>query len=115
MSVTLDDLEKRYENIKISFPKIKKCSVYGCKNPRDMVEMLTDCNTCAYHRLLFDWWSCDVYGGYLILLTRKDRRRKDRRRKDRRRLFSVWMRKTGKSKCDEIVLRMAEDKINWIC
>ena len=105
MSVTLDDLEKCYEKIKISFPKTKKCSVYACKNPRDMVEMSTECSTCAYHRLLFDWWSCDVYAGDLIRLTQKGRRR----------LFSVWMRKMGKGKCDKIVLKMATDKINWVC
>ena len=58
--VTLKDFETRYENIRRDVPDVKICSVCGCSNPRDSTEMLGVDTSCAYHRLLFDYWSCEV-------------------------------------------------------
>lgn len=103
--VTLKDLEIRYQNIRKQNPKSKKCSVSECNNPVDSTPFLGEDTSCAYHRLLFDFWSCDVYKGKILCLTQRGRRR----------LFSIWLKKTGKVKCDKIVLMMAQEPINWEC
>jgi len=82
--------------------------VRGCKNPRDSTPLLGEDTSCAYHRLLFDLWICDGV----------DPRKLDhymRSQKGRRRAFTNWMRKLGKAKCDEIVLKLAQESINWEC
>lgn len=107
-SVTLEDFKVRYRNIRKQNPKVKKCSVRGCPNPRDSTKFLGEDTSCAYHRLLWDFWSCDVmnpdkFHHYL------------QSQKGRRRAFTNWMNKTGKEECDRIVLRMAQEPINWEC
>ena len=57
--ITLEDFEIRYKNILVSDPKRKCCSSSGCNNPVDYT-MLGEDTSCAYHRLLFDFWSCEV-------------------------------------------------------
>lgn len=107
-SVTLEDFEIRYKNIKLQNPKVKKCTVKNCHNPRDSTPLLGEDTTCAYHRLLFDFWSSDVmnpdkFHHYL------------QSQKGRRRAFTNWMNKIGKSGCDKIVLKLAQEGINWEC
>ena len=106
--VTLRDFEIRYQNIKQANPKVKQCSVSDCHNPRDSTPTLGEDTCCAYHRLLFDFWSSDVMHPddfYHYLQSQKGRRR----------AFTNWMNKMGKAKLDEIVLKMAQEGINWIC
>jgi hypothetical protein len=106
-TVTLEDLDIRYNNIRKANPKVKKCTVSECNNPRDST-MLGEDTCCAYHRLLFDFWSCEVmdpdkFWHYL------------ESQKGRRRAFTNWLRKMGKKELDKIVLRLAQDGINWEC
>ena len=106
--VTLADLEIRYANIRKNDPKRKRCTVTGCDNPRDSTPLLGADTSCAYHRLLFDFWSCDVmdpdkFDHYL------------KSQKGRRRAFSNWINRIGKEACDKIVLRLANERINWEC
>jgi len=106
--ITLEDLEIRYNNIRKQNPKVKQCTVSGCKNPRDSTPMLGEDTCCAYHRLLFDFWSSDVMHPddfYHYLQSQKGRRR----------AFTNWMNKTGKDELDKLVLRMAHEPINWEC
>lgn len=103
--ITLENFEVRYRNIRKQNPKVKKCSVHGCPNPRDSTPHLGEDTCCAYHRLLFDFWSSDVYRGEILSLSKEDRGH----------LFSDWMKKMGKNECDKIVLRMAQEQINWEC
>lgn len=108
LKVTLKDFEVRYKNIREQNPKVKKCSVKGCHNPRDSTPSLGEDTCCAYHRLLFDFWSVDVmnpddFHHYLSC------------QKGRRRAFTNWMNRLGKSECDKLVLRMAQEGINWEC
>lgn len=106
--ITLEDLEIRYNNIRKQNPKVKQCTVSGCKNPRDSTPMLGEDTCCAYHRLLFDFWSADVMHPddfYHYLQSQKGRRR----------AFTNWMNKTGKDELDKLVLRMAHEPINWEC
>jgi len=108
--MTLTDFEIRYRNIRRDIPNVKKCSVKDCSNPRDFTELLGPDTCCAYHRLLFDFWSCDVYEDDPVrqrLLTMA--------RATRRRLFSRWMNKTGKRELDKIILKLAQEPINWKC
>jgi len=105
--VTFRDLELRYRNIREANPRTKKCSVKGCSNPRDSTELLGEDTCCAYHRLLFDYWSCDVAKDGIRMFKMA--------RSVRRRLFSRWMRNMGKKECDKIVLKLAQDPINWKC
>jgi len=102
--VTFKDFEVRYENLRKQFPKIKKCSVAGCENPRDVTELGLD-TCCAYHRLLFDYWLYEVVQGDIMSMTQKGRRR----------AFTNWRHRLGKNECDEIVLKMAQEGINWVC
>ena len=108
MAVTLEDFEIRYRNIRKNNPKVKKCSVSGCNNPQDSTPKLGMDTCCAYHRLLFDFWSCevmDIKKFYHYLESQKGRRR----------AFTNWMNKLGKTKCDRLVLKMAQEGINWEC
>jgi hypothetical protein len=106
--LTLDDLEIRYRNIRNSNPNVKKCTVTGCPNPRDSTELVGEDTSCAYHRLLFDFWSCEVCtpdqtNHYIVC------------QKGRRRAFTNWRNRTGKEALDRIVLKMALEPINWKC
>jgi hypothetical protein len=102
--LTLDDFEIRYRNIRKSNPNVKKCTVSGCPNPRDSTEFLGRDTSCAYHRLLFDFWSCEVAVDPLSFT-----------QKGRRRAFTNWRNRTGKEALDRIVLKMALELINWKC
>jgi len=97
--ITLEDFKIRYKNILKDNPKIERCSFVGCKNPAD------GGTTCAYHRLLFDHWMCEVKGAGIMGMTTRGRRI----------AFSRWVHKTGKATCDAIVLDMAQYNINWVC
>ena len=107
-SITLEDFEIRYKNIRKQNPKVKKCTVAGCNNPRDSTPQLGEDTCCAYHRLLFDFWSSDIalIRGHNVLKMSQ---------KGRRRAFTNWMNRTGKKGLDKIVLRMAQEGINWEC
>jgi len=106
--ITFYDFEKRYQNIREQNPKWKKCSVRGCKNPRDSTPESGEDTCCAYHRLLFEFWSGDV------MVNTKFHHYMESQ-KGRRRAFTNWRNKIGKEECDRIVLRMAQEGINWIC
>ena len=106
--VTLEDLEIRYKNILKRNPRIKKCSQRGCKNPIDSTPFLGEDTSYAYHRLLFDFWACEVVEPekfYHYLESQKGRRR----------AFTNWRNRTGKADLDKIVLRLAQEGINWEC
>jgi hypothetical protein len=107
--VTLADLEIRYANIRENNPKVKKCSVTGCKNPRDSTPGLGGDTCCAYHRLLFDFWSADVDRDFDSSMKHLANRRA------RRVAFTRWRTKMGKEALDKIVLEMAAEPINWEC
>ena len=102
--LSLEDLEIRYRNIRKSNPKIKNCSVKGCPNPRDSTPLLGKDTCCAYHRLLFDFWSSDVVPNILTLT--KGQRREG---------FSSWLSATGQAELEKMVLRMMKEPINWEC
>jgi len=107
MTITLADFEIRYKNIRKEHPRVKNCSVSGCNNPRDFT-MLGEDTSCAYHRLLFDIWVCDV-------ISEKEFHHYQKSQKGRRRAFTNWRNRTGKTELDKIVLRMAQEPINWDC
>jgi len=100
--ITLKDLEIRCAGILKKNPDIPHCTVKGCKNPIDHTEGMGWDTSCPYHRLLFDWWLYEVRQGDIP----EDQRA-------RRSAFSIWTKKLGKNGCDTIVLRMANDAINW--
>ncbi len=108
-SVTLKDLEIRYQNLRKQFPKLKKCSVSNCNNPRDITPSLGKGASCAYHRLLFDYWTCDVLEDMEKIYHYMESQ------KGRRRAFTNWRNRTGKKTCDEIVLKLSQEGINWEC
>jgi hypothetical protein len=106
--LTLEDLEIRYKNIRKYKPEVENCSVHGCKNPRDSTPSLGEDTCCAYHRLLFDFWSCAVAtirGHDLLKMTQKGRRR----------AFTNFLNRTGKKELDKLVLWLAQEPINWEC
>ena len=105
--VTFEDFEVRYKKIREKYPTIKDCTVEGCTNPRDITEGLGVDTTCSYHRLLFDFWIYEV-------LDVDETKKFITDRSARRKAFSSWMLAMGKDHCDEIVLKMAQDKINWV-
>ena len=107
MSVTLADFEVRYNSIRKQNPKVKRCSVDGCKNPVDSTELGED-TSCAYHRILFDIWACEVmeYEKFPYYFNNQ---------RARRAAFTRWRNKLGKEKCDKLVLREAQSAINWVC
>ncbi|KKK62380.1 hypothetical protein LCGC14_3004910 [marine sediment metagenome] len=106
MSVTLKDFEVRYRNIQEAHPKIRKCSVVGCSNPRDTTMMGED-TSCAYHRLLFDAWMYGLVGDKIAYYFHNQRARRS--------AFTKWRNKLGEKACDKIVLRLAQEPINWKC
>lgn len=108
MTVTLEDFEIRYKNIRESNPKVKKCTVKGCPNPRDSTPYLGEDTCCAYHRLLFDFWSGTIRDFTKAMHYLESQ-------KGRRRAFTNFMNRFEKSECDKIVLRMAQEGINWEC
>jgi len=106
--IALKDFQIRYDNIRKQNPKVKKCSVSSCNNPRDSTKHLGEDTCCAYHRLLFDFWTCEVmdvdkFHHYLLS------------QKGRRRAFTNFLNRTQKEDLDKIVLRMAQEPINWEC
>jgi len=107
MSVTLEDLEIRYKNIRENYPKVKKCSIVGCDNPRDATQYLGEDTTCAYHRLLFDHWVTQVDSDKIWHYLENQRARRS--------AFTRWRNKIGKEACDKIVLFLAQQEINWVC
>ena len=110
MKVTLQDLEIRYKKLREQNPKIENCSVAGCKNLRDVTPLLGVDTSCAYHRLLFDWWLYEVMPHDF-----KTTYHYMESQKGRRRAFTNWMNKLGKEGCNKIVLKLANDGINWEC
>ena len=106
--LTLEDFEVRYKNLKESHPDLPKCSVKGCNNPRDITEEMGVDSSCAYHRLLFDYWMSEVMENEDLWHYLKNQR-------SRRSAFTRWRNKTGKEGCDKIVLEMAQEPINWAC
>jgi len=106
--ITLTDFEIRYKNILKQNPKIKKCSVKDCSNPRDSTPLLGKDTCCAYHRLLFDFWL------YHVISTNKLQHYLECQ-KGRRRAHTNWMNKIGEDECTKIVLKMAQEGINWEC
>lgn len=107
MSVTLEDFEVRYKNLRESHPNIVKCSVAGCNNPRDITTHGGEASSCAYHRLLFDAWSYGLDHDKTIYYFENQRAR--------RIAFTKWRNKLGKEACDSIVLRLAQEGLNWAC
>jgi hypothetical protein len=108
--VTLADFEIRYANIRKHYPKIENCSVNGCKNPVDITEGMGKDTTCAYHRILFDIWACEVDGHDFERFCSHIKNQRDRRA-----AFTRWRNKIGKDACDKLVLREAQSGINWVC
>ena len=106
MSVTLEDFEIRYKNLRREHPDIPICSVEWCENPADITEMGLD-SSCAYHRLLFDSWMYSLSTREIMGLMGDT--------VERRKLFKQYMNRLGKEKCDKIVLEMAQEAINWAC
>ena len=105
--ITLKDLEIRYKGIREkSKDKVPNCSFKNCKNPIDYTKGMGWDTSCAYHRLLFDWWLYHVINGDMIIL---------RNKRTRRIRFAKWVKRIGKKKADKIVLKMANDAINWSC
>src|SRR3989304_6736715 len=104
--LTLADFEIRYVNIRKHNPKVQDCSVAGCKNPRDSTPLGGNDTCCAYHRLLFDFWSCEGsdFGKFQHYLCNQ---------RARRSAFTRWRNKTGKEACDQIVLKLGNEGINW--
>lgn len=103
--LSLKDFEIRYRNIRKSYPSIESCSVEGCNNTIDITEGMGKDTSCAYHRLLFDYWSCEVCDMDALMVARNVRRHN----------FKSWMDKMGKEWCDKKALEMALEPINWKC
>ena len=108
MSVTLEDLEIRYKNIREANPRVRQCTVTGCSNPIDATEYLGEDTSCAYHRLFFDFWSYECMDMDKLHYYMENQR-------SRRGAYTRWRNKLGKETCDSIVLRLAQEGINWIC
>ena len=106
--VTLGDFVVRYENLREQHPDLPECSVESCRNPCDITEGMGVDTTCAYHRLLFDYWIMEVVSPDYTHRYIMD---KTARRRD----FSEWRKSQGKTTCDSIVLQMAQSSINWMC
>lgn len=104
--VSLNDLKQRCENILNDNPEIQECAIDNCSNPIDWTGV--DWSTaCPYHRLLWDYWLyTEVNGDQKII---------EMGRIPRRNLFIEWMNEIGPSRCDEIVIKMANDPLQWKC
>lgn len=100
--ITMKDLDIRCKGILEKNPKVPRCSTKGCQNPIDYTEGMGWDTSCPYHRLLFDWWLYEIRQGDIPT-----------NQKARRRIFAMWVKKIGKKKADKIVLKMANDPINW--
>lgn len=103
--ITLKDFDERYKWIRKNVPNVADCGFACCSNPVDATPGLGVSTTCAYHRLLFDWWLYEVVKDHRILEDTVKRRR----------AFKKWVYDIGKEKADKIVLQMAQDGINWEC
>lgn len=103
--VTLKDFNVRYANLRRDYPDNPDCSVEGCHNPVDVTEGMGIDTSCAYHRLLFDYWTCEAIEDTFSFKTRAESRK----------VFKDWLEKTGKETCDKLVLEMAKEPINWDC
>jgi len=108
MSLTLEDFEVRYRRLRKLYPDLPKCSVRECDNPCDVTEGMGVDSSCAYHRLLFDYWL------YEVMPTEKSHHYFSNQRA-RRTAFTRWRNKAGKETCDAIVLELAQEAINWTC
>jgi hypothetical protein len=106
--ITFADFDARYKNLKEKYPDIGKCSVKGCNNPRDITPGLGVDSSCAYHRLLFDYWIYEVVEGNKANYYFTNQR-------ERRAAFTRWRNNAGKETCDKIVLALAQEGINWQC
>ncbi len=106
-SINLEDFEIRYKNLRDANPKFKKCSVVGCNNPRDLTTHGGEDSSCAYHRLLFDAWSYDLDHDKLMYYVGNQRARRS--------AFTKWRNRHGEKTCDEFVLKLAQEAINWAC
>lgn len=109
MGVTLKDFEIHYQKILEENPKARQCSVRGCSNPQDVTILGWD-TCCAYHRLLFDYWTYEVMSRDFDQVMKYIRNQRARRI-----AFTRWRNKIGKAECDRIVLGLAQDAINWTC
>lgn len=107
--VTFKDFDVRYENLKKENPSLPNCSFEGCKNPVDITAMGMD-SSCAYHRLLHDEFLYNGGGQEIHPMAPKGLSREEYRKK-----FKEWADKLGKKKCDAIVLKMAQEPLNWAC
>jgi hypothetical protein len=103
--LSLKDFEVRYQNLRKDYPDNPTCSVEGCLNPVDVTEGLGVDTSCAYHRLLFDYWFFEIIDNNELLANQTKRRK----------AFKNWLDETGKETCDKIVLDMAKEPINWSC
>lgn len=103
MTITLKDLEIRYAGIMKKNPGLPRCSYPWCPNPIDWTEGMGWDTSCAYHRLLFDYWLYEVYGNDAAFLSSQQRRER----------FREWVRDIGSKNADLFVLEMANDAINW--
>lgn len=106
-SITLEDFEIRYKNLREAHPNIGTCSVVGCNNPRETTPYGGEDSTCAYHRLLFDAWSYGLDDDKRMYYWMKQQAR--------RLAFTKWRNKLGEKTCDELVLKLAQEAINWAC
>jgi len=106
-SINLEDFEIRYKNLREANPKFKKCSVVGCNNPRDITTHGGEDSSCAYHRLLFDAWSYGLDHDKAMYYFENQRARRS--------AFTKWRNRHGEKVCDEFVLKLAQEAINWAC
>ena len=105
MTITLDDFEKRYANIRKQHPYIGQCNTEGCRNPPDITPGLGLDSSCAYHRMLFDFW----------LYERMDPIPEMENTLLRREAFGKWNDVITDQVRDDIVLKSAQEQINWAC
>ncbi len=106
-SITLEDFEIRYKKLREANPKFKKCSVVGCSNPRDITTHGEEDSSCAYHRLLFDAWLYSLDHDKAMYYFENQRARRS--------AFTKWRNRHGEKVCDEFVLKLAQEAINWAC
>lgn len=107
-NITLEDLEKRNESIKKFFPNLPKCCKEGCNNLVDVIGDEQD-TSCAYHRLLHDYFLYEVDEG------KSHPNQSSNTIEQYRKIVNDWEEKMGKEECDKIVLMMANDPLNWMC
>ena len=108
--LTLEDLEIRYKSLREKNPQMPNCSFKGCVNPLDWTGRMGWDTSCSYHRLLHDYFLYEVDetkhhyntpGGLSV--------------GEYREMFRAWVKKTGKKRCDKIVVKMMSDVLNWAC